>query len=53
MPTLGTWPLLYDLRRDPGEAYNVAETHPERAHELRERLEQWRVSFRENPRGWR
>jgi arylsulfatase A-like enzyme len=53
VPTLGTWPLLYDLRRDPGEAYNVAEAHPERVRELRERLEQWRVSFRKNPRGWR
>jgi uncharacterized sulfatase len=53
VPTLGTWPLLYDLRRDPGEAYNVAEAHPERVRALRERLEQWRVSFRKNPRGWR
>ena len=61
---LGVWPVRAALApvdqgiarsvfRDPGEAYNVAETHPERARELREILEQWRVSFRENPRGWR
>ena len=33
VPTLGTWPLLYELGRDPAEAYNVAENllqaHPE------------------------
>jgi uncharacterized sulfatase len=53
VPTLGTWPLLYDLDRDPEEAYNVAESDPERVRELRERLEAWRAGFRENPRGWR
>jgi len=44
---------LYELDRDPGEAYNVAETEPQRARELREKLEEWRAGFRENPRGWR
>jgi uncharacterized sulfatase len=53
VPTLGTWPLLYDLERDPGEAYNVAESHPRRVRELRERLAAWRAAFRDNPRGWR
>jgi uncharacterized sulfatase len=53
VPTLGTWPLLYELRRDPGEAYNVAELHAEVAVDLRRRLEAWREDFRENPRGWR
>ena len=38
VPTLGTWPLLYELGRDPGEAYSVARSHPERVRELRERL---------------
>jgi uncharacterized sulfatase len=53
VPTLGTWPLLYQLERDPEEAYNVAELHPSRTRELRERLDAWRTAFRENPRGWR
>jgi uncharacterized sulfatase len=53
IPTLGTWPLLYELRRDPAEAYNVAETHPRTARELGEMLETWRASFQANPRGWR
>jgi uncharacterized sulfatase len=53
VPTLGTWPLLYELNRDPGEAYNVAETEAQRVRELRAKLEEWRAGFRENPRGWR
>jgi hypothetical protein len=52
VPTLGTWPLLYELSRDPGEAYNLAQTHPETARELGERLEAWRAAFHANPRGW-
>jgi uncharacterized sulfatase len=52
VPTLGTWPLLYQLSRDPGEAYNVAKSEPEKARALRERLEAWREGFRANPRGW-
>jgi uncharacterized sulfatase len=53
VPTLGTWPLLYELRRDPEEAYNVAASHPERVRTLSARLHDWRRAFRENPRGWR
>jgi len=53
VPTLGTWPLLYELGRDPGEAYNLAETRPELARQLGERLETWRATFIANPRGWR
>jgi len=53
VPTLGTWPLLYYLGRDPAEAYNVAEKHPEVAAALDRRLEAWRTRFRANPRGWR
>ena len=53
VPTLGRWPLLYDLGLDPEEAYDVATTHPERTRALRESLEAWRRAFRENPRGWR
>ena len=53
VPTLGTWPLLYELTRDPAEAYNVAETHPPVAADLAQALAAWRESFRKNPRGWR
>jgi uncharacterized sulfatase len=53
VPTLGTWPLLYDLGQDPDESYNVAESHPAVARELGERLRAWRTAFRADPRGWR
>jgi len=53
VPTLGTWPMLYDLTRDPDESYNVAETHPEVVRELGERFDAWRREFYANPRGWR
>ncbi|MCP5042350.1 MAG: hypothetical protein GY944_15095, partial [bacterium] len=53
VPTLGTWPLLYDLSRDSGEAYNVADLHPEKGSEMQERLTAFREAFRSNPRGWR
>jgi uncharacterized sulfatase len=53
VPTLGTWPLLYDLDRDGAEAYNVVETHPQVARQLGETIEAWSVAFRANPRGWR
>jgi hypothetical protein len=53
VPTLGTWPLLYELGRDPGEAYNLAQTHRETTRELGERLEAWRAEFHANPRGWK
>jgi uncharacterized sulfatase len=53
VPTLGAWPLLYHLGRDPEEAYNVAEGNPQVVSDLAGRLEAWRAKFRENPRGWR
>jgi len=53
VPTLGTWPLLYHVERDPGEAYNVATTSPDVVRTLEERLDAWRDEFYANPRGWR
>jgi arylsulfatase A len=53
VPTLGTWPLLYELERDGSESYNVAKTHPDVARRLGQRLETWRADFLANPRGWR
>ncbi len=52
IPTLGTWPNLYHLGRDPGEAYNVVETFPDIARDLETELEAWREDFYNNPRGW-
>ena len=33
---------LFNLRRDLGEKYNLAELHPERAKRMRGMLERWR-----------
>lgn len=40
-----TEPALYDLRRDPGERYNVAEMYPEKVEELQEIAEKARVDL--------
>ena len=53
IPSLGSWPALYHVQRDPGEAYNVAKTFPEVADGLEMRLTTWRAAFYANPRGWR
>ena len=53
IPTLGTWPLLYHMDRDSGEAYNVAKHEPAVAGSLAQRLDTFRADFYANPRGWR
>ena len=53
IPTLGTWPLLYDLQIDPGESYNVSKANPETTAELGEMIERWHSGFMANPRGWK
>jgi len=53
VPTLGTWPLLYDLERDPEESYNVAKRHPDVCGRLDAGLERWTRAFRAAPRGWK
>ncbi|MCC6640267.1 MAG: sulfatase, partial [Deltaproteobacteria bacterium] len=46
-------PLLFDLAADPGEAYNVVESHPDEAARLRGAIEAWERDFFANPRGWK
>lgn len=53
VPTLGTWPLLYDLELDREEAYNVARRHPETARQLGAQLASWEAAFNAAPRGWK
>lgn len=52
VPTLGTWPLLYNLALDPGEAYNVGKHQSQKKQQLHAKLKQWRRGFYANPRGW-
>jgi arylsulfatase A len=46
------WPLLYDLKNDPGESYNVINTYPDIAAELKAAMETWERSAAGNPRGF-
>ncbi len=52
IPTLGTWPRLFQVRRDSGESYDVVKKYPEKAREMGARMETWRQGFYSNPRGW-
>ncbi len=53
IPTLGVWPLLYDLHLDREEGYNVAKLYPEQTKSLGQQLKQWQADFMQNPRGWK
>jgi uncharacterized sulfatase len=46
------WPLLYNLAIDPGESYNVIDTHPAVAEKLGRILQQWEAEAEKNPGGW-
>jgi hypothetical protein len=45
--------MLYDLRLDPAESYNVVSRHDEVAGRLRADIERWEQDYFANPRGWR
>ena len=47
------WPLLYNLAIDPGENYNVIDTHPDVADGLEAILQAWESETAPNPGGWR
>jgi len=53
VPTLGTWPLLYDVERDRDEAYNLARHHPDVCERLDVQLADWTRTFHAAPRGWK
>jgi len=52
VPTLASWPLLYDMKLDPGENYNVIKHHPEIGRQMEEIMSRWEREFIKNPRGW-
>lgn len=47
------FPMLYDLRIDPNESYNLAARHPDEERRLRGFIEAWERDFFANPRGWK
>ena len=49
---MATWPLLYNIKLDRGESYNVARKYPAVAARMRAMLERFEAEFTKNPRGW-
>jgi arylsulfatase A-like enzyme len=46
-------PMLFDLRIDPAESYNVADRHPAEDRRALAYIEGWEQDFFANPRGWK
>lgn len=53
IPTLGAWPLLYNMQLDKNESYNVSKTYPDISKRLQKQLVRWESRFKVNPRGWK
>lgn len=53
IPALGSWPALYNMVRDSGEAYNVNSKYPHITENLQQQLVTWKEAYYANPRGWR
>ena len=49
--TSGPLPMLFDLGRDPGESYNLAQRHPERVAQLDASMNRWRDEMARSPLG--
>jgi arylsulfatase A len=49
--SLGPLPLLFNVKLDPGESYNLADRHPERVQAMSKRLAEWDASVRADPVG--
>ena len=53
IPTLETWPKLFNLKLDKNESYNVVERNEATAEKLRARFIELREEFYGIPRGWK
>ena len=51
--TTGPAPLLYDLRVDPGEAYDLSARHPEVVERLEAAMRAWEAGMAADPLGFR
>ena len=51
-PLFNHGPFLFDLGRDPDEAYNLIDSEPEVAQRLAGMLDTWEVELEGNLRGW-
>ncbi|PKL40632.1 MAG: arylsulfatase [Spirochaetae bacterium HGW-Spirochaetae-1] len=52
VPTMASWPILYNMERDCGESYNVMKKYPREGDTLLQKIRDFEKKFRENPRGW-
>jgi hypothetical protein len=52
IPFLGRLPLLYNMKVDPGENYNVIDKYPAVGRRMYNLMTQWEQAFAKNPRGW-
>ncbi|MCG8564062.1 MAG: hypothetical protein MI747_03170, partial [Desulfobacterales bacterium] len=46
------FPALFDLDRDPSEAYNLIQENPQGTDTLSKQLEAWESKLYDNSRGW-
>jgi len=53
VPTMGSWPILYNMGLDRGESYNVIKKYPAQGKKLLSKLENFEKEFYRNPRGWK
>ncbi len=53
IPVMGSWPMLYNLKTDKGENYNVIDTYPETGKKMLQIMTDWEKKFYKNPRGWK
>jgi hypothetical protein len=51
--TTGPAPLLFDLRTDPGEAYDLASRYPEVVERLEAAMATWESRMASDPLGFR
>jgi len=52
IPILGRLPLLYNMKLDPGENYNVINKYPDVGQRMYDLMKKWVQAFAQNPRGW-
>jgi len=48
---LGSWPNLYNVKRDEGENYDLATRHPKVCERMEKIMSAWEASIKRDPRG--
>jgi len=53
IPVMGSFPMLYNLKTDKGENYNLIESYPRVGEKMLKIMTDWEKEFYKNPRGWK